>query len=414
MDAPEWVRRDRPSLVHRTETVTNGNLRRLPISPGTRLRYSTGNETFVRGGPMGRRSLGLKRKKRIKRSHPPGTLPGTLVAHAEADASPVQIFLFSYDAQRCEERAVRPEEIPSLTVPENGVLWLDIWGLSDPGIVQAVGDRFGFHPLALEDVLNIPQRPKVDRYENHLLIVLREVRYPEETEQVSLFLSDRLVVTFQERPGDPFDPVRDRLRKGLGRLRAEGADYLVYALCDAVVDSFFPVLEKLGDEVEVLEETVIEAPTPPTLRQIRGVKRQLLDVRRAVWPARDAMNELLREDSNLIRPGTRVFLRDCYDHTIQVMDMVETYREMASSLVDAYISSASNRMNEIMKLLTVMASIFIPLTFIAGIYGMNFDHQTSPYNMPELYSRYGYPAVLFLMLAVGGGMLYYFRRKKWL
>jgi magnesium transporter len=363
---------------------------------------------------MGRRVMGRKRNKRIKRSHPPGTLPGTLVAHAEADATPVRIFLFSYDSQRCEERSVRPEEIPSLAVPDKGVLWLDIWGLSDPGIVQAVGDRFGFHPLALEDVLNIPQRPKVDRYENHLLIVLREVRYPEETEQVSLFLSDRLVVTFQERPGDPFDPVRDRLRKGLGRLRSEGSDYLAYALCDALVDSYFPVLEKLGDEVEILEETVIVAPSPETLRQIRGVKRQLLDVRRAVWPARDAMNELLREDSNLIRPGTRVFLRDCYDHTIQVMDMVETYREMASSLVDAYISSASNRMNEIMKLLTVMASIFIPLTFIAGIYGMNFDHQASPYNMPELYSRYGYPAILFVMLAVAGGMLYYFRRRKWL
>ncbi len=363
---------------------------------------------------MGRRPMGRKRKKRIKRSHLPGTLPGTLVAHAEADAAPVRIFLFSYDPQRCEERAVRPEEIPSLTVPENGVLWLDVWGLSDPAIVQAVGDRFGFHPLALEDVLNVPQRPKVDRYENHLLIVLREVRYPEETEQVSLFLSDRLVVTFQERAGDPFDPVRDRLRKGLGRLRSEGADYLAYALCDAVVDAFFPVLEKLGDEVEVLEETVIDAPTPVVLRQIRGVKRQLLDVRRAVWPARDAMNELLREDSNLIKPGTRVFLRDCYDHTIQVMDMVETYREMASSLVDEYISSVSNRMNEIMKVLTVMASIFIPLTFIAGIYGMNFDHRASPYNMPELYTRYGYPAVLLLMMAVGGGMLYYFRRKKWL
>src|SRR4030066_30802 len=171
--------------------------------------------------------MGRKRKKRIKRSHPPGTLPGTLVAHAEADAVPVQIFMFSYDPDRCEERALRPQEIPSLAVPENGVLWLDIWGLSDPGVVKAVGDRFGFHPLALEDVLNVPQRPKVDRYENHLLVILREVPYPVETEQVSLFLSDRLVVTFQERPGAPFDPIRDRLRKGSGRIRPLGADNLL-------------------------------------------------------------------------------------------------------------------------------------------------------------------------------------------
>ncbi|MGB3097215.1 MAG: magnesium/cobalt transporter CorA [Candidatus Deferrimicrobiaceae bacterium] len=363
---------------------------------------------------MGRRPMGRKRKKRIKRSHPPGTLPGTLVAHAEADAAPVQIFLFSYDTQRCEERVLRPEEIATLSVPENGVLWLDIWGLSDPGVVKSVGDRFGFHPLALEDVLNIPQRPKVDRYENHLLIVLREVRYPEETEQVSLFLSDRLVVTFQERAGDPFDSIRDRLRKGLGKLRSEGADYLTYALCDAVVDSYFPVLEKLGEEVESLEETVISNPIPPILREIRGVKRQLLEVRRAVWPARDAMSELLREDSDLIRPETRVFLRDCYDHTIQVMDMLETYREMAASLVDEYLSAMSNRMNETMKVLTMMASIFIPLSFIAGLYGMNFDPQASPFNMPELSWRYGYPLVLIVMAATAGMLIYYFRKKKWL
>jgi magnesium transporter len=359
---------------------------------------------------MGRK----KSRKRIKRWLPPGTLPGTLVAHVEAGAEPAQIHLFSYGPDRCEERVLRPEEIPSLVVPENGVLWLDIWGLSDPGVVKAVGDRFGFHPLALEDVLNIPQRPKVDRFENHLLVILREVSYPVETEQVSMFLADRLLVTFQERPGDPFDPIRDRLRKGLGKVRSLGADYLLYALCDTVVDSIFPTLEKLGEEVENLEETVIGTPVPETLREIRGVKRQLLEVRRAIWPARDAMSELLREDSLLIRPETRVFLRDCYDHTIQVMDMVETYREMAASLVDEYISSVSNRMNEIMKVLTIMATIFIPLTFIAGVYGMNFDREISPFNMPELGWRYGYPAALILMVVVAVGMLYYFRKKKWL
>jgi len=358
--------------------------------------------------------MGRKRsRKRIKRWHPPGTLPGTLVAHAEAGAEPAQIHMFSYGPDRCEERVLRPEEIPSLVAPENGVLWLDIWGLSDPGVVKAVGDRFGFHPLALEDVLNIPQRPKVDRYENHLLIILREVSYPVETEQMSMFLSNRLVVTFQERPGDPFDPIRDRLRKGSGRIRSLGADYLLYSLCDAVVDSIFPTLEKLGEEVETLEETVIGTPTRETLRGIRGVKKQLLEIRRAIWPARDAMSELLREDSPLIRTETRVFLRDCYDHTIQVMDMVETYREMAASLVDEYISSVSNRMNEIMKVLTIMATIFIPLTFIAGVYGMNFDREASPFNMPELGWRYGYPVILLVMAATAGGLVWYFRKKKW-
>ncbi|MGZ9147686.1 MAG: magnesium/cobalt transporter CorA [Candidatus Deferrimicrobiaceae bacterium] len=358
--------------------------------------------------------MGRKRsRKRIKRWHPPGTLPGTLVAHAEAGVEPAQIHMFSYGPDRCEERVLRPEEIPPLVGPDHGVLWLDIWGLSDPGVVKAVGDRFGFHPLALEDVLNIPQRPKVDRYENHLLVILREVSYPVETEQVSLFLSDRLVVTFQERPGDPFDPIRDRLRKGSGRIRSLGADYLLYSLCDAVVDSIFPTLEKLGEDVETLEETVIGTPTRESLRGIRGVKKQLLEIRRAIWPARDAMSELLREDSPLIRPETRVFLRDCYDHTIQVMDMVETYREMAASLVDEYISSVSNRMNEIMKVLTIMATIFIPLTFIAGVYGMNFDREASPFNMPELGWRYGYPAILLVMAATAGGLVWYFRKKKW-
>ena len=359
--------------------------------------------------------MGRKRsRKRIKRWVPAGTLPGTLVAHAEAGEEPAQIHMFSYDADRCEERVLRKEEIPSLFVPETGVLWLDVWGLSDPGVVKAVGDRFGFHPLALEDVLNIPQRPKVDRYEKHLFIILREVSYPVETEQMSMFLSDRLVVTFQERPGDPFEPIRDRLRKGLGRIRSQGADYLLYSLCDAVVDSIFPTLEKLGEEVETLEETVISDPVPETLREIRGVKMQLLEIRRAIWPARDAISELLREDSGLIRPDTRVFLRDCYDHTIQVMDMVETYREMAASLVDEYISSVSNQMNEIMKVLTIIATIFIPLSFIAAVYGMNFDHQVSPFNMPQLYWRYGYLFVLLLMAATAGGMLYYFRKRKWL
>ena len=353
-------------------------------------------------------------RKRRKRYHPPGTQPGTLAAHAEAGDAPVRITSFRYEANKCEERTVAPSEIPSLSPPEGGVLWLDVSGLSDPSVVRAIGERFGFHTLALEDVLNVPQRPKVEWYENHLLVVLREIRHPQPGEQVSFFLGDRVVVSFQERPGDGFDPVRERLRQGKGRIRSEGADFLLYALCDSVLDSFFPTLEKLGDEVEEMEERVLVSPVPETFLDIRRLKRDLLEVRHAVWPARDALNLLLIEEHALIRPGTKVFFRDCYDHTIQLMDMVETFREMASGLVDEYMSAVSNRMNEIMKVLTVMASIFIPLTFIVGLYGMNFDTKASPYNMPELGWAYGYPALLLLMAAVAGGMLYYFRRKRWI
>jgi magnesium transporter len=286
--------------------------------------------------------------------------------------------------------------------------------LSEPAAIQAIGDRFGIHSLALEDVMNIPQRPKVEWYADRLLVILREIRYPEPIEQMSFFLADRVLVSFQERPGDAFEPVRERLRQGKGRIRSEGADFLLYSLCDAVLDAFFPTLEKLGDAVEEMEERVLLSPLPETFIAIRRLKRELLAVRHAVWPARDALNQLLIEEHALIRPGTKVFLRDCYDHTIQLMDMVETFREMASGLVDEYMSAVSNRMNETMKVLTVMATIFIPLTFIAGIYGMNFDTKASPYNMPELAWAYGYPALLLLMAAVAGGMLYYFRRKRWI
>ncbi|MHB1025817.1 MAG: magnesium/cobalt transporter CorA [Desulfobacteria bacterium] len=353
-------------------------------------------------------------RKRRKRYHPPGTQPGTLAAHAEAGDAPVRITLFLYDANRFEERTVSLPEISSLSPPEGGVLWLDVCGLSDPSVVQAIGDRFRIHSLALEDVLNVPQRPKVEWFGDHLLVVLREIQYPEPPEQMAFLLAERVVVSFRERAANGFVPVRERLRQGKGRIRSEGADYLLYSLCDAVLDAFFPTLERLGDEVEEMEERVLVSPVPETFLAIRRLKRELMAVRHAVWPARDALNLLLIEEHPLIRPGTKVFLRDCYDHTIQLMDMVETFREMASGLVDEYMSAVSNRMNEIMKVLTVMATIFIPLTFIVGIYGMNFDRNASPYNMPELGWAYGYPALMLFMAAVAGGMLCYFRRKRWI
>lgn len=353
-------------------------------------------------------------KRRRKRYHSPGTTPGTLAAHAEAGNVPVRLRTFLYDEERCEERAVAVHDIPSLALPKKGVLWLDVVGLSDPGVVRAIGDRFGIHPLALEDVLNVPQRPKVEWYGDHLLVVLREIRYPEPPEQISFFLSSRLVISFQEREVDSFGPVRERLRNGKSRIRSEGADYLLYTLCDAVLDAFFPTLERLGDEVEEMEERVVASPVPETFAAIRRLKRELLAVRHALWPARDAMNLLMIDEHSVFRPGTKVFLRDCYDHTVQLMDMVETFREMASGLVDEYMSAVSNRMNEVMKVLTIVASFFIPLTFIVGIYGMNFDPDASPFNMPELRWAYGYPALLLFMAAVAAWMLIYFRKRKWL
>jgi len=281
-------------------------------------------------------------------------------------------------------------------------------------VVQAIGDRFRIHSLALEDVLNVPQRPKVEWYGDHLLVVLSEIRYPDPPEQMTFMVTDGVVVSFQERPGDAFEPVRVRLRQGRGRIRSEGVDYLLYSLCDSVLDTFFPTLERLGDEVEEMEDQVLASPEPETFLAIRRLKRELMTVRHAVWPARDAMNLLLIEEHALIRPATKVFFRDCYDHTIQLMDMVETFREMVSGLVDQYMSAVSNRMNEIMKVLTIISALFIPLGFLAGLYGMNFDRSASPYNMPELGWAYGYPAILLLMTIVAGGMLYFFRRKRWI
>lgn len=353
-------------------------------------------------------------KRRRKRYHPPGTVPGTLAAHAEAGNAPVQVRAFLYDSERCEERAVAVSDIPSLSPPKTGVLWLDVAGLSDPGVVRAVGDRFGIHPLAQEDVLNVPQRPKVDWYGDHLLVVLREVRHPKPSEQMSFFVSEGFLVSFQESSDDSFEPVRERIRHSGGRIRGEGADYLLYALCDTVLDTFFPTLERLGDELEDLEDRVIASPGQETFAAIRKLKRELIALRHALWPARDAMNLLMIEEHALVRPGTKVFLRDCYDHTIQLMDMVNTYREMAAGLVEEYQSAISNRMNEVMKVLTIVMSFFIPLTFIAGLYGMNFDPDASPLNMPELRWALGYPAVLALMAAIAGGMFIYFRKRKWL
>lgn len=351
-----------------------------------------------------------------KRFAKPGTAPGTLRAPEVRRVEEVSISVMEYDAERVEEwRAASLDE--ALARREGrGVTWIDVIGLHDVDLLRQLGATFGLHPLALEDVLNTGQRPKVELYEDHLFVVLRLLHPgPEiESEQVSMFMGEGFLLTLQEIPRDVFEGVRERIRHGLGRIRRAGADYLAYAVIDNIVDNFFPVLEELGTRLEDLEEEVIEDPDRGTVSGIHRARKELLALRRAAWPEREVVGALERMDSPLIGKETRVFLRDCYDHAVQILDIVETYRDLATSLLDLYLSTVSNRMNEVMKVLTVLASIFIPLTFLAGIYGMNFDTGASPWNMPELEWAWGYPAFWAVSILLAGGLLLLFKKKDWL
>jgi magnesium transporter len=297
------------------------------------------------------------------------------------------------------------------------VTWVDVAGLSSPETIQALGAAFGLHQLALEDVVHVHQRPKLDPYPQHIYLVLRMADYPDrlETEQLSVFLGPKWVITFQEdRPGDCFGLVRDRLRKGLGPLRASGPDQLLYAIVDSVIDSQFPVLEAIGEKLEAMELRILENPSTAIAGEIQEAKRDLLVMRRVSWPTRDALAALYRDPTPLVGDEARLLLRDAHDHAIQIMDLVETFREVASGLMELYLSAVSNRMNEIMKVLTIIATIFMPLSFIAGVYGMNFSPSESPWDMPELHWRYGYPFALGLMVFVAVVLLGWFWHKGWL
>ena len=321
-----------------------------------------------------------------------------------------------YGPEGMEEAELeRPEEVERF-VGRWPVLWINVDGVGDPKVLKALGDRFGLHGLALEDVANVPQRPKVEDYGEHLFLVARMTGHEAmgTTEQLALFLGPGFVLTFQERRGDPLDPVRERIRRSSGRIRQVGADYLAYALVDAVVDHYFPVLEGYADRLDTLEEEILGGCGRATMMQLHAIKRELMVLRRAVWPMRDMINSLLRDDHPEITPETRVYLRDVYDHAIQSIDLLETYRDVTSSLTDLYMSTVSNRMNEIMKVLTLFSAIFIPLGFIAGLYGMNFDTSESPLNMPELHWYWGYPFALTVMALVAGGLLVYFWRRGWI
>jgi magnesium transporter len=345
----------------------------------------------------------------------PGSAPGHLQLHPTETAASAAIRLISYGPEELTESepSSAQELLPNLDASR--VTWVDIVGLKDIELLRALGEHCGLHPLALEDVVNGRQRPKLEEYEDHCFVVMKLFHREEDldAEQISIFFGKGYVITIQERPGDVFDPVRERIRSGRQRIRGGGGDYLVYALLDSLVDQFFPILEEYGEQIEALEEKLLERPEKGDVNEIQQVKKDLLQLRRAAWPQREVVSALERHEGDLVAVDTRLFLRDCYDHAVQIMDLLETYRDLASGLMDLYLSSVSNRMNEVMKVLTVMASIFIPLTFVAGIYGMNFNPDAGPMNMPELNWAYGYPAFWVVMIVVGGGMAVYFYRKRW-
>ncbi len=341
----------------------------------------------------------------------PGNEPGTLVI--EPDANPSRIILIDYNL----EQAIRKVDItPNACAPylgTNTVSWMDIQGLGSEMVLKQVGEIFHLHPLLLEDVVNVPQRTKLEDYNDKMLIIAHMVRLQDdddgfETEQVGFVLGKNLLLTFQEEElHDCFDPVREKIRAGQGKVRELGADYLTYLLLDSIIDNYFPVIEHYEERIEALEDNIIHNPTKRMMQELYNVRRELLSLRRLIWPMRNVLNLLMRDNNGLIAHDIQIYYRDCYDHVIQILEIIEAYRELAASLMDVYMSSMGNKLNEIMKFLTVIATIFNPLTFIAGVYGMNFE------NMPELKWHWGYFICLGVMLLVALGLVYYFWRKGW-
>jgi magnesium transporter len=357
-------------------------------------------------------------KKRLskvvkKRSSKAGLPPGTLVHVGEKKVESVRISFMDYDEQNFQEKQVtnieeclKLKEIPTVS-------WINIDGLHDIEVLEQLGKAFGLHSLVLEDILSTGQRPKFEDYEKHIFIVLKMLSYGQEnqsveTEQVSLVLGPNYVISFQERIGDVFESIRERIRNAKGRIRKMGPDYLAYSLIDAIVDNYFVILEKLGEKIESIEEEVIGNPIERTVQQIHSLKGEMISLRKSIWPLRELIRGLQASESSLINESTDIYMRDVYDHTIQIIDTIESFRDMVSGLLDIYLSSLSNKMNAVMKVLTIIATLFIPLTFVAGIYGMNFKY------MPELEWRWSYPIVWLIMIAVAIVMLCYFKRKRWL
>ncbi|ABB31426.2 magnesium transport protein CorA [Geobacter metallireducens GS-15] len=356
----------------------------------------------------------MRNKLVTKRSAKAGLPPGTLVHIGERHREAARVSIIAYDEKGVYEQASDDLAacFPLRNQPE--VSWINVEGIHSIELLQKLGECYGIHPLVLEDILNTDQRPKREDYGAYLFIVLKMLSLKNgnkgvAAEQMSLILGENFVLSFQEGlAGDPFDPVRERLRAGRGKIRSLGADYLVYSLIDAIIDNYFVILESLAERIERLEEELVANPVRETVGRLHILKREVIFLRKSIWPLREVISGLERRESSLVREETAIYLRDVYDHTVQIIDTVETFRDILSGLLDIYLSTLSNRTNEVMKVLTIIATLFMPLTFIAGLYGMNFHY------MPELNWRWGYPAVLILMLLVIGGMLVFFRRKKWI
>ena len=342
-----------------------------------------------------------------------GLSPGTLVYTGEKKKDEVKITLFDYKDEFISEKVLGNIKDTFVCKESDKTSWINIDGLHEINIIEDIGKHFEIHPLVLEDILHTSQRPKVEDYENYLYIVLRMFFYYPETkeiknEQVSFVLGKKYLISFQEDTGDVFNTVRDRLRKGGPRMRNGGPDYLAYALIDAIVDSYFHILEQIGEEVEDIEDRVLIAPEQSDLQSIHNLRRELILLRKSVWPLRELLSSLQRNENGIVRHQTQIYIRDVYDHTIQIIDTIESYRDMIVGMLDTYLSSTSNKLNEVMKVLTIISTMFIPLTFLAGVYGMNFKH------FPELGFDWMYPwgfwaFTLFLII----GMVIFFKHKKW-
>jgi magnesium transporter len=348
-----------------------------------------------------------------KRTKKAGLPPGTVIYDGEVRHRDVAITLLDYDEEAFYEKSnVGVEDVIPFRDTAT-ISWINVDGIHDTSIIESIGQHFGIHSLVLEDIASPGQRPKFEDFDEYLFFIVKMISWDEEagdisSEQVSLVVGENFVISFQEHPGDVLDPVRDRIRKKKGRISRMGPDYLAYSILDSIVDNYYSILEKIGDSVENIEGDLLEKPTLDMLNTIQQAKRDMIYLRKSIWPLREALGGFERSESKLIREQSKIFLRDVYDHTIQVIDTVESLRDVVSGTLDIYMSSVSNRMNEVMKVLTIIATIFIPLTFIAGIYGMNFEF------MPELQVRWAYPAVWGVMFLVGLAMLIFFKRKRWL
>lgn len=354
-----------------------------------------------------------------KHSQAKGLQPGEVVFIGKRKVDNVRIRVIDYNQTELEEIEVESIEKCFPFRDKPSITWINIDGLHEVSLIKEIGGYFGMHPLLMEDIANTGQRPKIEICEDHVFLSMKMLYLDRESsdiisEQFSFIFGENFVISFQERVGDVFEPVRNRLRKAVPRTRFMDADYLAYTLIDAIVDHYFVILEELAVRIEALEEMLIESPTPEDLSTIHELKRQLILMRKATWPLREVISGLERAETHLVQQSSKLYIRDLYEHAIQVIDTVETFRDMVSGLLDIYLSSVSNKMNEVMKVLTIIATIFIPLGFLAGVYGMNFDTEASPFNLPELGLPYGYLLFWVLVILIGAGLLFYFRKKRWL